>query len=72
MRLCFGKSFYPVRGGETFIEATYQLQLAPWCQFQPDFQYVFNPGAGIPNPDAAGHGRIKNEVVFGVRLNITF
>lgn len=67
----FTRSSYPVRGGETFIEATYQLQLTPWCQVQPDFQYVFNPGAGIPNPQSPGH-RIRNELVFGLRLNITF
>jgi porin len=67
----FSKSSFPVRGGETFIEATYQYELTPWCQIQPDFQYVFNPGAGVPNPDSPGN-RIKNEAVFGLRVNITF
>ena len=59
-----------VRGGETFIEATYQYQLTPWMQVQPDAQYVFNPGAGQIN--TAGTGRLKDELVTGVRTNILF
>jgi len=62
---------YPVRTGETFIEVTYQAQVAPWLQVQPDFQYVFNPGAGIPNPDNPTQ-RIGNELVLGTRATITF
>ena len=59
----------PVRSGETFVELTYQYELTPWCQLQPDFQYVFNPGGGIAND--AGN-RVKDEAVFGVRMNIIF
>jgi porin len=59
-----------VRGGETYIEATYQYQFTPWMQIQPDAQYVFNPGAGQINP--AGTGRLQNELVMGVRTNILF
>ncbi|HEY6579409.1 MAG TPA: carbohydrate porin [Rhizomicrobium sp.] len=65
----FSHVFFPVRSGETFIEATYQYQVAPWCQVQPDFQYVFNPGAGVLDPHAPGQ-TIKDEAVFGVRTNI--
>ena len=61
----------PVRSNETFVELTYQYQLKPWIQIQPDIQYVFNPGAGIPRPDDAT-ARIKNEVVIGIRTNISF
>ena len=50
-------AFHPVRSGETFVEATYQYQLTPWCQIQPDFQYVFNPGGGIANPNCSGPAR---------------
>jgi porin len=60
----------PVRGGETTLEAFYQYQVAPWLQLQPDLQYVFNPGAGLPNPN--GTGAIKNELILGVRTNILF
>ena len=61
----------PVRGTETFIEATYQYQLTPWCQIQPDCQYIFNPGGGLENPNSPGQ-RIKDELVLGVRMNVLF
>ena len=51
----------PVRTSETFVEATYQYQLRPWCQVQPDVQYIIHPGAG------AG---VRNELVLGLRTNI--
>ena len=56
---------------KTFVELTYQYQLTPWCQLQPDFQYVFNPGGGIPNPASPG-SRVKDEAVIGIRANILF
>jgi porin len=64
-------SVVPVQSGEVFVEATYQYALTPWCTLQPDFQYIFNPGGGLPNPNAPGQ-RIKNEAVVGIRANIIF
>lgn len=61
----------PVRSSESFIEVTYQYQIAPWWQAQPDFQYVFNPGAGLPNP-LEPPTRIRNEAVLGLRTVVTF
>jgi len=61
----------PVRSKEQFIELTYQYQAAAWWQIQPDFQYVFNPGAGIANPNNAGQ-RVGDEAVIGIRTVITF
>jgi porin len=63
--------YYPIRSDETFIEVTYQYQLFLWCQIQPDFQYVFNPGAGVLNPNLPSQ-RVKDEAVLGARLNILF
>ena len=40
-----------MRGTETFLEATYQAQVLPSWQIQPDVQYVINPGGGLANPD---------------------
>lgn len=61
------------RSGETFVEATYQYQLAPWLGLQPDFQYVFNPGGGLINPnDPTGTRKVGNEAIFGLRTNISF
>jgi porin len=67
----FGSSYYPVRGGETFVEAMYQYEVTPWWQLQPDFQYVFRPGAGVLDPDRPGQ-TIANETVIGLRTNILF
>ncbi|HLI13100.1 MAG TPA: carbohydrate porin [Alphaproteobacteria bacterium] len=60
----------PIRASEEFIEATYQVQLAPWWQIQPDVQYTFNPGGGVLNP--GNSRRVGDEAVFGLRTNITF
>lgn len=63
---------YPVRSGETFIEATYRYELRPWCQLQPTFQYVFNPGGGVLNPNASAPQKIHNEAIAGLRVNLAF
>jgi porin len=68
----FQPSVYtPIRSSETFVEATYQFQALPSWQIQPDIQYFINPGLGIANPDDPTQ-RIKNELVVGLRTNITF
>jgi porin len=64
-------TYSPARHDETYVEATYQYQMRPWWQLQPDFQYVFSPGGGIANPDQPTQ-RVKNEAVFGVRTNVLF
>jgi porin len=48
---------------ETVLEATYKVQLAPWWNVQPDFQFIITP-SGV---DAS-----NNAVVLGVRTNIAF
>ena len=68
----FQPSVYtPIRSSETFLEATYQAQVLPSWQIQPDVQYFINPGMGIANP-AATTQRIKNEFVVGLRTNVNF
>ncbi len=70
-----GDAAYPIRSSESFVEITYQAQIAPWWQVQPDAQYIFAPGGGIPNPnnaDGASTPRLSNELILGVRTNITF
>ncbi|WP_199754300.1 carbohydrate porin [Dyella dinghuensis] len=64
-------SYNPIQGSETYVEATYQYQVRPWWQLQPDLQYVFNPGAGVADPSEPTH-RIRNELVLGLRTNILF
>jgi porin len=62
---------YPSRSAETILEATYQYQVAPWWQLQADFQYVFSPGGGIPDPENASQ-RIGDEAIVGLRTTIAF
>ena len=62
---------FPVRSDETCLEATYQYQVTPWCVLQPDFQYVFNPGASVFNPRTV-NSSVKNEAVIGFRATIVF
>jgi porin len=66
-----GSGFYPIRSSETVIEATYQAQITPWLQLQPDFQYVINPGGGILNPNQPTK-RIADAAIFGLRASVTF
>jgi porin len=47
---------------------TYQYQVTPWWVLQPDFQYVFNPGAGYFAGSNGTH--VGNEAVLGRRTNI--
>ena len=61
----------PIPGTETNVELTYQYQVAPWLQFQPDVQYFYNPGGGIANPLIPGR-RISNEAVLGLWSNVAF
>jgi len=67
----FTDTAFPVRSAEHFVEVTYQYQVAPWWQLQPDFQYVINPGGGIQNPQHTSQ-IIGDEAVFGLRTTITF
>ena len=60
----------PLRTSEAFVEVTYQYQWKPWCQFQPDVQFVANPGGGLPLNDGTGQ-RIPNELVLGLRAIIS-
>ena len=63
--------YTPIQGAETFLEATYQAQILPSVVVQPDIQYFINPGGGIANPNQPWQ-RVKNELVLGIRTNITF
>ncbi|MFG1427037.1 carbohydrate porin [Roseixanthobacter glucoisosaccharinicivorans] len=66
-------SYYPVRSSETVLEATYSFEVTPGFTIQPDFQYIWNPGGGVLNPnDPNGLTTIKNAAVFGVRTTINY
>jgi len=50
-------------GSEKVIELAHRFQLTPWSYFQPDIQYVIDPG---------GSGNIPNAVVIGAQMGATF
>ena len=63
--------FTPIRSSELYLEATYQYQVFPWWQLQPDIQYIFHPGAGVANPTNPTQP-VKDELVLGLRTNVLF
>jgi porin len=67
----YSGAYVPTRSPETFVEVTYQVQLTPWWQVQPDFQYFWMPGGGVADPTSPDR-RIGNAAVFGVRTTVTF
>jgi porin len=48
---------------EKVIELAHRFQLTPWSYFQPDLQYVIDPG---------GTGDIPNALVIGAQMGFTF
>ncbi len=67
----YSGGFHPVRNAETVLELTYLIQMAPWWTLQPDFQYVFNPGANVRDPLTPTQ-TIGDAAVFGLRTTIAF
>ncbi len=64
-------SRYAVHGYETVLELSYQAQILPWLQVQPDVQYVITPGGGIPDPNRPGQ-KVGSAAVFGLRTTAAF
>jgi len=67
----FTGQFHPIRSGEAVLELTYRFQLTGWWQLQPDFQYIFNPGGGIVNPNVPSR-RVADSAILGLRTAISF
>ena len=55
---------------EALLEICYTAQLRTGWSLQPDFQYILQPGGGIPEP--SGKGTVPNAAVWGVRTTINF
>ncbi len=51
------------RGNEFMIEATYEAQLTPWFELQPDLQFIMQPGGSTALPGA---------LVLGLSATIDF
>ncbi len=60
-----------IRDFQATLELTYQYTVIPGFTVQPDFQYVFHPGAhGVPDP--VDGNPIRDAAVFGVRATIHY
>lgn len=60
-----------VRDYQAIIEVTYQYAVGPGFSVQPEFQYVFHPGAhGVSNP--ADGLPIGDAAVFGLRATVQY
>ncbi len=60
-----------VRDYQAVIEATYQIAVLPGFSIQPDFQYVFHPGAhGVADPNDGLP--IRDAAVFGMRATVHY
>lgn len=63
----------PIPDFEAALEATYQVQIAPWWLVQPDAQFIFHPGARTS--DLSGTPQItilRDALVIGLRTAIIF
>jgi porin len=63
--------YTPRLSDETVFEATYQFQVTPYAQIQPDLQYVHNVGGGIVDP-AQPDRKVGDTLIGGLRVNVTF
>lgn len=61
MRFMQTEEMIPVEHAETVLEATYQVEVRPWLEVQPDLQYVVHPGTDPAQNDA---------LVAGVRVTV--
>ena len=60
----------PVRSFEAMLEIYYKYQIVPGLLLQPDFQYIWNPGAGgLVQTNGA---RVENAVVGGLRISVNY
>jgi porin len=63
----------PARDYESVLEVTYQVNIAPWWNLQPDLQFLFHPGGNVAAPLTLLLARpIPNALVVGLRSAITF
>jgi porin len=55
---------------ESLLEVSYTAPIVPGFSIQPDLQYFWNPGAGVP--DSSGTQRVENALVIGLRSTVNY
>jgi porin len=56
---------------EGVVEASYTAQIVPGFYIQPDFQYFWNTGGHVPDPEDPAKP-VPNAAVFGLRTTINY
>lgn len=56
---------------ESVLEINYTAEICPGITVIPDFQYIWNPGGRVENPDEPGE-IVENAAVIGVRTKISY
>lgn len=69
--IAFSGEAQPIRSSELVIEASCQVELAPWLKVQPFTQWIARPGGGEPDPDKPWR-KIPNATVLGLRSVAVF
>ncbi len=62
---------FPIRNEEVVFELSYQAQIAPWWNVQPDLQYIVHPGGNVTDPNDP-KATLGNAFVAGIRSTIKF
>lgn len=60
-----------VRDYESVLEISYTAEVVPGFTLQPDFQYFWNPGGNVPDPDDPTQA-VPNAAVLGLRTSIAY
>ena len=69
----FNGTFAPVRDYEAIAQLTYNFQVAPGFNIQPNIQYSIHPNAHAVDPnDPLGVRALRNALVVGLRTNIKY
>jgi len=56
---------------EALLEVSYTAQIVPGFTIQPDFQYLWNPGGHVADPNDPTKA-VRDAAVFGVRSTINY
>lgn len=58
---------------EALLEVSYTAEIVPGFTVQPDFQYFWNPGGNVVDPDdPTGTAPVKDAAVIGIRSTINY
>jgi porin len=60
-----------IRDHESVFEFSYIAEIVPGFTVQPDFQYFWNPGGNVPDPDDPTKA-VEDAAVIGVRSTINY